>query len=62
MTGFDMGLVIRKFSKMVDLLSKIFQPDWSFFPKVVSPLLDTIKMSVLGTVIGCRSQSFHRAT
>ena len=53
MTGFDMGLVIRKFSKMVDLLSKIFQPDWSFFPKVVSPLLDTIKMSVLGTVIGC---------
>ena len=53
MTEFDMGLVIRKFSKMVDLLSKIFQPDWSFFPKVVSPLLDTIKMSVLGTVIGC---------
>lgn len=53
MTGFDMVLVIRKFSKMVDLLSKIFQPDWSFFPKVVSPLLDTIKMSVLGTVIGC---------
>lgn len=53
MTEFDMGLIVRKFSKMLDLLEKIFQPDWSFFPKVVSPLLDTIKMSVLGTVIGC---------
>ncbi len=53
MTEFDIGLVVRKFSKMLDLLEKIFQPDWSFFPKVVSPLLDTIKMSVLGTVIGC---------
>lgn len=53
MTGFDIGLVVRKFGKMLDLLKKIFQPDWSFFPKVVSPLLDTIKMSVLGTVIGC---------
>ena len=53
MTGFDMALIFRKFSKMVDLLEKIFAPDWSFFPKVISPLLDTIKMSVLGTVIGC---------
>ena len=45
MTGFDLHVVITKFSKMVDLLEKILQPDWSFFPKVVSPLIDTIKMS-----------------
>ncbi len=53
MTGFDIAVVIHKFSKMLDLLSKIFQPNLEFFPKVVSPLIDTIKMSVLGTVIGC---------
>lgn len=53
MTGFDMGTVISKFSKMLDLLKKILRPDWSFFPKVLSPLFDTIKMSILGTVIGC---------
>ena len=53
MTGFDIAVVIHKFSKMLDLLAKIFQPNWEFFPKVVSPLIDTIKMSVLGTVIGC---------
>ena len=53
MTGFDMGIVVSKFSKMLDLMKKILQPDWTFFPKVVSPLIDTIKMSILGTVIGC---------
>ena len=53
MTGFDIAVVIHKFNKMLDLLAKIFQPNWEFFPKVVSPLIDTIKMSVLGTVIGC---------
>ena len=53
MTGFDIAVVIHKFNKMLDLLAKIFQPNWEFLPKVISPLIDTIKMSVLGTVIGC---------
>ena len=53
MTGFSLAVVINKFSKMIDLMEKIFQPNWEFSPKVVSPLLDTIKMSILGTVIGC---------
>lgn len=53
MTGFDMMVIIGRFDKMLDLLVKLFQPNWSFFPKVISPLLDTIKMSILGTVIGC---------
>lgn len=53
MTGFDMMTIISRFSKMLDLLKKIFQPNWAFFPKVIDPLLDTIKMSILGTVIGC---------
>lgn len=53
MTGFDLSVITTRFAKMLDLLKKIFQPDWSFFPKVINPLLDTIKMSILGTVIGC---------
>ena len=53
MTGFDLSVITTRFGKMLDLLKKIFQPDWSFFPKVINPLLDTIKMSILGTVIGC---------
>ena len=53
MTGFDLSVIASRINKMMDLLKKIFQPDWNFFPKVIKPLLDTIKMSILGTVVGC---------
>lgn len=53
MTEFDFMVIINRFDKLLDLLLEIFKPDWSFFPKVVQPLLDTVKMSILGTVIGC---------
>ncbi len=53
MTEFEVGILIDRFDKLMDLFKKILQPDWKFFPKVVGPLFDTIKMSILGTVIGC---------
>ena len=53
MTGFDFSVIVNRFSKLMDLMKKLFQPDWSFFPKVLGPLLDTVRMSVMGTVIGC---------
>lgn len=53
MTEFEMMVIIERFTKMLDLLKKILQPNWEFFPKVIGPLFDTIKMSILGTVIGC---------
>lgn len=53
MTGFDLGIIVRKFDKLLDLMVKLFHPKWSFFDKVTRPLVDTIKMSILGTVIGC---------
>ena len=53
MTGFDFAEVIQRFSKLLDLLKKILHPNWEFFPKVIQPLIDTIKMSIMGTVIGC---------
>ena len=53
MTGFDITVIIRKGGNIVVILEKLFRPKWEFFPKVVRPLLDTIKMSILGTVIGC---------
>ena len=58
MTGFDLGLIIRKFDKLMDLMVKLFHPKWSFFDKVTRPLVDTIKMSILGTVIGSCASSW----
>ncbi len=53
MTGFQFSVIIKKGKNIVTILEKLFNPKWSFFPKVVGPLVDTIKMSILGTVIGC---------
>ena len=53
MTGFSLAVVVTKFDKLLDLFVKLFHPKWSFFEKVTRPLVDTSKMSILGTVIGC---------
>ena len=53
MTGFDLKIIITRFDKLVDLFVKLFHPKWSFFEKVVGPLVDTIKMSILGSITGC---------
>lgn len=53
MTGFQISVIIQKGEKIVAILEKLFRPKWEFFPKVIAPLVDTIKMSILGTVIGC---------
>lgn len=53
MTGFSLHTIFTKGKNILDIFLKLFNPTWDFFPKVISPLVDTIKMSILGTVIGC---------
>lgn len=53
MTGFSFARVFSKAHEITVIFGKLFHPDWSFFEKVTGPLIDTIKMSILGTVIGC---------
>ena len=52
-TGFDLGIVVRRANQLTKILSQIFQPDPAFFKNVIPPLLDTIKMSIMGSAIGC---------
>ena len=52
-TGFDLSIIFRRAIQLTKILGQIFQPDASFFDKVLPPLFDTIKMSILGSVIGC---------
>lgn len=53
MTDFSFATVFSRINELFVILGKIFQPKWSFFGKVVSPLIDTIKMSIMGTFVGC---------
>lgn len=52
LTGFDFGILIKRGHQFTVILARIFHPDFSYFPKVVEPLLDTIKMSLMGSVLG----------
>ena len=51
-TGFDLSIIARRADQLTKILSQIFQPDPSFLSKVTGPLWDTIKMSIMGSVIG----------
>ena len=53
MNVFQLSVIFQKCKNIVAILEKLFRPKWDFFPKVITPLVDTIKMSILGTVIGC---------
>jgi phosphonate transport system permease protein len=58
-TGFDFGIIINRGYQLGYILGRIFQPNWSYFggdaantAKLFSALFDTIKMSIMGSVIG----------
>ena len=52
LTGFDIGIIIKRGNQFTYILKRIFNPKFAYFSKVVAPLLDTIKMSILGSVLG----------
>lgn len=50
-TGFQFSTLIERRSEFFSIIAKIFPPDFSYASNVVTPLLETIKMSVLGSFI-----------
>lgn len=53
MTGFDFNVIIRRAKELTVILGQIFRPNFSYFPKIINPLVETIKMSIIGTIAGC---------
>ncbi len=51
-TGFDMGVLARRMNEFFVILGQMFPPKWEYMPQIWKPLFDTIKMSLLGSVIG----------
>lgn len=51
-TGFDMEVIIKRGDKFFDILKEMFPPETSYLQAIWGPLFDTIKMSLLGSVIG----------
>lgn len=52
-TGFDMAILTERIGQFFTILGQMFMtPNWSYMPAVWEPLFDTIKMSLLGSVVG----------
>ena len=51
-TGFNFSVLAKKGSKFFDILKAMFPPNTTYLGKIWQPLLDTIKMSFLGSFIG----------
>lgn len=50
-TKFDVGILIARGDKFLNILVRMFPPKWSYLPKVWVPMFETIGMSILGTFL-----------
>lgn len=51
-TGVDFWKLITNLGQAGYILDQMSRPDWSYFSVVLNPLLETIRMAILGTAFG----------
>jgi len=51
-TGFNLELLIENGSNFFDIIKDMFPPEWNYIDRIWKPLFDTIKMSLLGSLVG----------
>lgn len=51
-TGFRMETIVERGSEFFVILKQMFPPDTAYIGSIWKPLLDTVKMSLLGSVLG----------
>ena len=51
-TGFDFNLLLERGKQFFVIIADMVPPDFSYAKSVITPLLDTIKMSLMGSIIG----------
>ncbi len=51
-TGFNLAIILERGYQFFVIIGQMFPPKWSYLDRIWSPLLDTIKMSLLGSAVG----------
>ncbi len=51
-TQFDLGIILKRLQQLGVILGQIFTPNLDYLPNVIGPLIDTIQMSFMGTIVG----------
>ncbi|MGL4391432.1 MAG: PhnE/PtxC family ABC transporter permease, partial [Carnobacterium maltaromaticum] len=52
LSGVDISKLFTNGNQMTVILKKMASPDWSYVEVVIEPLLETIRMAILGTTFG----------
>ncbi len=51
-TEFDVFQIINNANEFTSMIGDMFPPNWNYFHVIKEPILDTIKMSIIGSLIG----------
>jgi phosphonate transport system permease protein len=51
--GLDLGGIIEDITRGGGILGELGSPNWGYLPRTVEPMLETIKIAVVASVIGC---------
>lgn len=51
-TNFDMAVLLDRWREFFVIVDQMIPPKWSYLDHIWKPLMDTIKMSLLGSVLG----------
>jgi phosphonate transport system permease protein len=50
--AFSLDGIVRYWQNGVTKIVKLLQPDWTVFPRTIPPLLETLEMAVIATIVG----------
>lgn len=51
-TNFDLQILLKRWNEFFVIVGQMIPPNWSHLPNLWGPLMDTIKMSLLGSILG----------
>lgn len=51
--GFDIVQVLTNLTRGAEILAEFFPPNWEYLPRTYEPMLETFRMAVISSVIGC---------
>ena len=51
-TGFNVKTIMQRGGQFFVIIGKMFPPNWEYSNSIWTPLIDTIKMSLLGSLLG----------
>ncbi len=51
--GVDLGAIASNLTRGREIIAQLLRPNFAFFPRTVTPLIETFQMAVVACLIGC---------